>query len=295
MIKTQTQMIKVVKMRQILKELGLKNNNMACYIILTALNILPKSNWNSITNNEFARRDVIPFANKYYHTDYEYTTGEETMKLISYFKSMGVLESTTTITNSPDHTYKLTSSFFQLMKMYKKKGWSITKKSFIKKNGLTVHTNKKNKKDYRIKVGSKNIELTNSKHGQLTKQTFEEYLPKYIPNGKCLYIDDTSKQNKYINSRMLNKLKINITEHGIRPDMIVYDEKKNTVYFIEIVTSSGAITEERVREIKSITTECKCKIKYRSVFGDIKTFNKFRNQMAKNTGYWFEGNEYIKK
>lgn len=293
-----TQMTKVKTIKKILIELGVDSSNMTCYILLTALNIFPKSNWASATNNWIKRRDVIDFVNKYYHTNYAYTTGEDVMKKISYLKAIGIIEENDTAPNSPYHAYRIKKEFLKFIQTYKLKGWTKTKKRLTEKyNKRKTRTIlRSNKKNYlNTKIGNKTIKLESSLHGQTMKEVIESYLPTRIPHGICIHIDDTKKQGLYSKKRILKELKIDLTEHGIRPDMIVHDKKKNTIYFIEIVTSSGVITEERVQEIKNITTNCTCKIKFINVFPDSKTRNKFIDKAAPGTYIWANGESYIKE
>ncbi|CAL1519391.1 hypothetical protein MMC2321_03139 [Chitinophaga sp. MM2321] len=75
---------KIFQASDILKALGLeigKQNMVAPLTLLALCNITPEENWeNSIRSSLIISKDIIPFANRYYNSDYKTNTRESFRK-----------------------------------------------------------------------------------------------------------------------------------------------------------------------------------------------------------------------
>ena len=58
------------------------------------------------------------------------------------------------------------------------------------------------------------------------------------------------------------------------PDVILYCEEKNWIYFIEAVTSTGPMNPKRIIEINQLTENVDAGKIYITAFLDFKTFKK---------------------
>ena len=58
-------------------------------------------------------------------------------------------------------------------------------------------------------------------------------------------------------------------------DVVLYSEDKNCIYFIESVTSVGAMELKRIKEIEEMTENVSDGKIYVTAFLDFKTFKKF--------------------
>ena len=84
----------------------------------------------------------------------------------------------------------------------------------------------------------------------------------------------------------LRELGFEITLHDKMPDVILYSEEKNWLYFIESVTSVGPMEPKRIKEIKEITAGVMAEKIYVTAFLDFKTFKKFSDSLAWETEAW---------
>ena len=75
-------------------------------------------------------------------------------------------------------------------------------------------------------------------------------------------------------------------EHEKLPDVILYQEDKKWIYFIEAVTSVGPISPKRILEINEMTKECNLGKIFVTAFIDMKTFKKFAEDLAWETEVW---------
>ena len=70
------------------------------------------------------------------------------------------------------------------------------------------------------------------------------------------------------------------------PDVVLYREDKNWIYFVESVTSVGPMDPKRIVEIKSMTENVVAGMILVTAFLDFKTYKKFSEQLAWETEVW---------
>ena len=74
------------------------------------------------------------------------------------------------------------------------------------------------------------------------------------------------------------------------PDVVLYSEKNNWIYFIEAVTSVGPMSPKRILEIEEMTKNVTAGKIFVTAFLDLKTWQKFIPQIAWETEIWIAEN-----
>lgn len=88
------------------------------------------------------------------------------------------------------------------------------------------------------------------------------------------------------NTDKMSRLGFEITLHDKMPDVVLYREDKNWIYFVEAVTSVGPMDPNRIIEIESMAGKVAAGKIYVTAFLDFSTFKKFSNQLAWETEVW---------
>ena len=70
------------------------------------------------------------------------------------------------------------------------------------------------------------------------------------------------------------------------PDVVLYSEEKNWLYFVESVTSVGPMEPKRIKEIEEMTSGVAAGKIYVTAFLDFKAFKKFSETLAWETEVW---------
>lgn len=70
------------------------------------------------------------------------------------------------------------------------------------------------------------------------------------------------------------------------PDVVLYREDKDWLYFIESVTSVGPMNNKRIVELQELTKNVKSGKIFVTAFLDFKTFKKFSESLAWDTEVW---------
>lgn len=282
--------------KELLKAIGMpikQQNDISGYTLLALANINDKCNWSSATNEWIRIHDIIIFINSNYDVDYAENTRETIRKnVIHQFRDASIVEDNSKPTNSPNFRYRLTNEFLNLIKSYGSDQWSDNLNEF-----LSTHESLKSKYSTKrdllkkpVVINGVTFELSPGKHNELQKQIIEEFAPRFAHNTECLYLGDTAKKDLLINKEKLNELGFGISIHDKMPDVVLYSEDKNWIYFIEAVTSTGPMDYKRVLEINRLTENVDAGKIFVTAFLDFKTFKKFAVDLAWDTEVWIADN-----
>ena len=137
-----------------------------------------------------------------------------------------------------------------------------------------------------VRINNQDFTFSPGKHNQLQKAIIEEFAPRFAPNSECLYVGDTTQKDLVKDVDKLSSIGFEITLHNKMPDVVLYREDKNWVYFVEAVTSVGPMNPKRVSEIAAMTENVSSGKIFVTAFLDFATFKKFSEQLAWETEVW---------
>lgn len=175
-----------------------------------------------------------------------------------------------------------------LVKTYKTDDWEKSKLDFLSNHDtlIDLYKSKKSMKKMPVNINENEFKFSPGKHNQLQKLIIEEFAPRFAENSECLYVGDTIQKDLVKNEEKLKELGFEITLHDKMPDVILYSEDKDWIYFIESVTSVGHMTPKRILEIEEMTKDVKSGKIYVTAFLDFKTFKRFSDSLAWETEVW---------
>ena len=137
-----------------------------------------------------------------------------------------------------------------------------------------------------VKINGADFTFSPGKHNELQKAIIEEFAPRFAPNAECLYVGDTIEKDMVKNVQKLNELGFEITLHDKMPDVVLYCEDKNWIFFIESVTSVGPMEPKRIIEINSMTKNVAAGKIFVTAFLDFTTYKRFSSALAWETEVW---------
>lgn len=267
---------------------------LCCMALLAMANLKKKTSFHQATNDWTRIHDIIAFIAKNYGITYAENSRETFRKqAIHPFRAAALIEDNGKATNSPNYRYRITEEFLKVIQgMNDKKGYMKTDDAPLS-NFLSHHESLSSlyasrKKALKMPVRINNHDFTFSpgKHNQLQRAIIEEFTPRFAPNSECLYVGDTIQKDMVKNAEKLSQLGCEITLHDKMPDIVLYREDVNWLYFIEAVTSVGPIDPKRIIEIKSITTNVTAGKIFITAFLNFATFKRFSDQLAWDTEVW---------
>ena len=285
-------MNKISETREFLKNIGMPKQQQAdicCYVILAMAGIKPEMSWNEATNEWIRIHDIIQFANTYYGTSYAENSRETFRKqALHRLRTAALVEDNGKATNSPNYRYRLTDETLQLIKNINSNALDDAMSRFLKYHDKLVdmYASKKKMTMMPVKINGDDFKFSAGKHNELQKAIIEEFAPRFAPDSECLYVGDTIEKDLVKNVDKLSKLGFEITLHDKMPDVVLYREDKNWIYFIESVTSVGPMDPKRILEIEELTQNVNAGKIYVTAFLDFKTYKKFAEELAWETEVW---------
>ena len=285
-------MNKLDEAKEILKEIGMpksQQSDLCAYTLLALLQLEENQEWEKATNKYIRIHDIMEFIKEKYNIVYAENSRETFRKqALHHFRIAAIVEDNAKPTNSPNYRYRLTIETLDLIKKYKTAKWKSEKEKYLKDHEklISIYENKRKLTKMPVIINGEKFEFSTGKHNELQKAIIEEFAPRFAQNSIVLYVGDTKDKDLYKDNELLKKLKISMGEHEKLPDVILYQDDKKWVYFIEAVTSVGPISPKRILEINEMTKECNLGKIFVTAFIDMKTFKKFAEDLAWETEVW---------
>ena len=282
-------MDKITKAKYILKAIGLPERQQTdlCALTLLALaGVRKSSSWSASTNEWIRIHDIIAFVNNNYGTKYAENSRETFRKqALHHFRTAAIVEDNGLATNSPNYRWRLTDEFLSVLQT-NATNFSIAEFNSSHERLIDVYASKKRMEMLPVKINGNAFTFSTGKHNVLQKAIIEQFAPRFAPNCECLYVGDTTEKDLVKNVERLSELGFAITLHDKMPDVVLYREDKNWIYFVESVTSVGPMDPKRIVEIKSMTEDVVAGKIFVTAFLDFKTYKKFSEQLAWETEVW---------
>ncbi len=285
-------MSKIEEARAILKELQVpakQQTDLCCFALLAMANIKEQDSWLSATNEWIRIHDIIAYTKEFYGVTYAENSRETfRKKAIHHFRNAAFIEDNGEATNSPNYRYRLTDEMLSLIHSYRTENWGLEKLEFLSSHEtlMDIYASKRTMRKMPVRINGENFTFSPGKHNELQKAIIEEFAPRFAPDSECLYVGDTTEKDLVKNVEKLRELGFAITLHDKMPDVVLYLEEKNWLFFIESVTSVGPMEPKRIREIEEMTESVTAGKIYVTAFLDFKTFKRFSESLAWETEVW---------
>ena len=285
-------MDKIEETRDFLNRIGMPKAQQAdicCYVILAMAGIKPDMQWKEATNEWIRIHDIIQFANSYYGTTYAENSRETFRKqALHHFRTAALVEDNGKATNSPNYRYRLTEETLQMLRVRDTIEWQPSLRRFLHyhQSLIEMYASKKKMSMMPVQINGQDFSFSPGKHNELQKAIIEEFAPRFAPNSECLYVGDTIEKDLVKNVEKLTGLGFEITLHDKMPDVVLYREDKDWLYFVESVTSVGPMDPKRILEITEMTKDVVAGKIFVTAFLDFKTYKRFSEELAWETEVW---------
>ena len=283
---------KIEETREFLQTIGMPKAQQAdicCYVILAMAGIKPDMSWSEATNEWIRIHDIIQFVNTFYGMSYAENSRETFRKqALHRFRTAALIEDNGKATNSPNYRYRLTEETVKILRTMETPVWKEFIKRFLcyHEKLIDLYASKKKMTMMPVNINGESFKFSAGKHNELQKAIIEEFAPRFAPNSECLYVGDTIEKDLVKNVEKLKELGFEITLHDKMPDVVLYREDKNWIYFVESVTSVGPMDPKRILEITEMTKDVTAGKIFVTAFLDFKTYKKFAEELAWETEVW---------
>lgn len=285
-------MSKIEEAKDILKQIGMpdtQQSDLCAYSLLTLLGLSENNKWSESKNEWIRIHDIIRFIHDKYGIEYAENSRETFRKQAMHkFRDAAIIEDNGKPTNSPNYRYRITEESLNIFKLYGTCNWGKGLKDFLKNHVtlINLYSSKKEMQMMPVNINGGDYKFSPGKHNALQKAILEEFAPRFAPNARCLYVGDTIEKDLVKDEKTLKKIGFDISVHDKMPDVVLYKEDKNWIYFIEAVTSVGPVSPSRIIEINEMTKRINAGKIFITAFPDFSTYKKFSEQLAWETEVW---------
>ena len=285
-------MPKIDEARDFLASVGMPKAQQAdiCALsILAMAGVKPDDDWKDATNEWIRIHDIIAFDNQYYGTTYAENSRETFRKQAMHrFRTAALIEDNGKATNSPNYRYRITDETLKVLRAWGSNSAEKQMNRFLAYHEklVDIYASKKKMTMMPVKINGSDFQFSAGKHNELQKAIIEEFAPRFAPGSECLYVGDTTQKDLVKNVEKLKKLGFSITLHDKMPDVVLYREDEDWIYFVESVTSVGPMDPKRIIEITDMTKDVKSGKIFVTAFLDFATFKKFAESLAWETEVW---------
>ena len=121
---------------------------------------------------------------------------------------------------------------------------------------------------------------------KLQQDIIEKFASKFAHSAKCLYSEATGNLHTQ-EVELLKKLGMTITKQDDMPDIILFDEEKKWLFFVDAVTTDNkAMSSNRVNKLNDLTKNVTTGKIYVSAFPDFETYKNFIEEIVWGTHAW---------
>lgn len=285
-------MAKIDEARLILQELQVpvkQQADICCYVLLAMANIGAEEDWSQSRNNWMRIHDILSFTRANYGVTYAENSRETIRKqAMHHFRNAAFIEDNGKATNSPNYRYRLTDEMLALIQSFGTGDWKHNLLAFQAnhENLIQLYASKRRMSKMPVKINGIDFTFSPGKHNELQKAIIEDFAPRFAQGCECLYVGDTIQKDLVKDKDKLSKLGFSITLHDKMPDVVLYDDNNDWLFFIESVTSVGPMEPKRIKELEDMTSRVTAGKIYVTAFPDFKTFKKFSATLAWETEVW---------
>lgn len=254
-------------------------------------------------------RDIINFVNEHFNEKISSGSYDDIrrkdLKLLTIAEVV-LQSSPNSATNDSTRGYTINPTFAELIRKFGSINWEASvfeKLKDIEPLSVKLKRDRDIQKVDVILPSGGLLSFSAGEHNDLQKAIIEEFLSRYAYGAEVLYVGDTSDKYLYLEQDKLEKLNFFEISHEELPDVIAYSAKKNWLYLIEAVHSSGPISEIRLLQLQKLTKRCSVDIIYVTAFLNRQKFRQFMTEIAWETEVWiaenpdhlvhFNGNKFL--
>lgn len=191
--------------------------------------------------------------------------------------------------NSPDNRYQASPTLLKLVQTYGSAAWNASLTGFLGSAESLGRLQPKEREMVLLPVklpSGKKLSLTAGGQNELVKKIVEEFCPRFTPGGVIAYLGDTGQKQRHVEAGYLERLRVEIDEHGKMPDVVVHLTEKNWLVLIEAVTSHGPIGLKRHNELKTLFGTARAGLVFVTAFLTRRAMTKYLADIAWETEVW---------
>ena len=237
-----------------------QQNERSALTLLALLGMTPRKRWSEAEAPMLGITEMMNVFRDRFGKRYAPNTRETVRRFtVHQFVQMGLVAANPDDphrpVNSPDNRYQAAPTLLKLARAYGSPEWSESVTVFLKTSEALCRLKPRERDMALIPVrlpDGRKLRLTPGGQNELVKKIVEEFCARFTPGGVVVYVGDTGDKQRHIETGYLERLGVEIDEHGKMPDVVIHLKAKNWLVLIEAVTSHGPIGLKRHNELKEL-------------------------------------------
>lgn len=289
---------KLDEAQDILRQFGLpqaQQNEMAALTLLALAGLGQRDPWRRATRRSMRiTKDIMAFMAKQYRRRYAPNTRETVRRQVLHQFCQARLaeynpDNPNLPTNSPGAHYALTEAALNAIRLFGTLAWDDALSGFRREHGSLIEVYQHPRMSQTVPVrlsDGRVVKLSPGKHNQLQAAVVEKFAPRFTPGAKLMYLGDTAKKAFIFEVEQLQSFGLWTSDHDKLPDVILYDQGRQCLVLIEVVTSHGPVSPKRYVELETLLKDSPVKRMYVTAFQDFRGFKQKLREIAWDTEVW---------
>lgn len=135
-------------------------------------------------------------------------------------------------------------------------------------------------------AASRKRRLLSGSYNPLQAAVVEQFVPRFAPEAKLLYLRDTLNKVRILEANELQRLGFPPDKQSKFPDLVLYWPRRKWLYLITLATSHGPVSPKRYQELEAMLSAYPAKRKYVSAFLSFRNYGRHGHAIAWNTDVW---------
>lgn len=271
-----------------------QHNERSALTLLSLLGMTPRKAWREAEAPMLGITEMMSVFRDQFGKEYAPNTRETVRRFtVHQFVQIGLVmanpDDPRRPVNSPDNRYQVAPTLLKLARTYGSTTWRASLAAFLATADALGRLQPKEREmallPVKLPSGTK-VSLTAGGQNELVKRIIEEFCPRFTPGGIIAYLGDTGKKRRHIEAGYLERLGVEIDEHGKMPDVVVHLEAKDWLVLIEAVTSHGPIGLKRHNELKALFGAARAGLVFVTAFLTRRAMTKYLGDIAWETEVW---------
>lgn len=294
---TRITMGKIQEAQEVLRALGLpeaQQNEISALTLLALAQLSEATPWGDARRQSLRVHDMLAAIKARYGREYAENTRETIRRqALHQFEQAALVvrnpDDPSLPTNSPKTHYTLTDAALRAIRRYGTAAWEEAAQTFVADQGALLDVYRRSLDRHKVPLrlpGGEAYRLSPGRHNELQVAVVEEFGPRFAPGAQVLYLGDTADKTLIFDRETLATLGVPMASHAKLPGVVLYDEARNRLFLVEVVTAHGLVSPKRHLELEALFGQCPARRVYVSVFPDFATFKSFLTEVAWETEVW---------
>jgi len=212
-----------------------QQNERSALCLLALVNLPHNKRWSGASNPLIGITPIMDWARDHYDKEYAPNTRETVRRQTMHqFVDAGIAlynpDEPSRAVNSPKAVYQIEPTCLALLRSFGSDEYSLKLKGYMAaREGLaTKYAKHREMEMVPIRLKDEQfVALSPGAHSVLIREIWEQFGPRYVPDGQLVYIGDTGDKWGYFDETLLKSLGVAVDNHGKMPDAVIYYREKN--------------------------------------------------------------------